>query len=46
MSILGLAPGPLVGQAYRHMLALRMQEGPLGHERAVAELTRWYAQQG
>jgi len=46
MSILGISPGPLVGQAYRHLLALRMEHGPLGHERAVSELRRWYAENG
>jgi poly(A) polymerase len=45
MSVLGIAPGPLVGQAYHHLLALRMEQGPLGHERASAELTRWYSEQ-
>jgi poly(A) polymerase len=45
MAILGIPPGPVVGAAYKHLLALRMQEGPLGHDRAVEELTRWYAQQ-
>jgi poly(A) polymerase len=43
MSLLGIPPGPLVGQAYRHLLALRMEHGPLGHERAVSELQQWYA---
>ncbi len=43
MTILGIPPGPLVGQAYRHLLALRMEHGPLGHERAVSELQAWYA---
>jgi poly(A) polymerase len=45
MTLLALPPGPQVGAAYRHLLALRMEHGPLGHERAVAELTRWYAEQ-
>jgi poly(A) polymerase len=45
MTILGIAPGPAVGQAYRHLLAVRMEHGPLGHDRAAAELTRWYAEQ-
>jgi poly(A) polymerase len=43
MAILAIPPGPLVGQAYQHLLALRMEHGPLGHDRAVDELTRWYA---
>jgi poly(A) polymerase len=45
MKILGVPPGPLVGKAYEHLLKLRMEHGPLGHDRAVAELTRWYQQQ-
>ena len=28
MEILGIAPGPLVGQAYRYLLELRMEAGP------------------
>jgi poly(A) polymerase len=45
MTILGIPPGPAVGQAYRHLLALRMEHGPLGHDRAVAELRKWWAAQ-
>jgi poly(A) polymerase len=42
MAILGLEPGPLVGKAYKQLLDLRMEHGPLGHDRAVAELKTWY----
>ncbi len=45
MAILGIPPGPLVGRAYQHLLSLRMEHGPLEHDRAVAELKSWYAQQ-
>jgi poly(A) polymerase len=45
MEILALAPGPLIGKAYQHLLALRMEHGPLGHERAVEELRSWYREQ-
>jgi len=45
MQLLGLPPGPLIGRAYQHLLALRMEHGPLSHERAVDELKRWYSQQ-
>ncbi len=45
MAILGLKPGPLVGKAYKHLLELRMEHGPLSHEQAVQELTSWYAGQ-
>jgi poly(A) polymerase len=45
MAILGIPPGPMVGRAYQHLLALRMERGPLEHDQAVAELTSWYAEQ-
>ena len=41
MEVLGLPPGPEVGRAYRHLLALRMEHGPLGRERALEELRAW-----
>ncbi|WP_316668439.1 CCA tRNA nucleotidyltransferase [uncultured Propionibacterium sp.] len=42
MQILGIGPGREVGMAYRHLLGLRMDEGPLGVERATAELRKWW----
>jgi poly(A) polymerase len=45
MAALGLRPGPLVGKAYRHLLELRMERGPLGEDVAHEELRRWWAQQ-
>ncbi len=45
MRLLGLAPGPRVGAAYRHMLAVRMERGPLTQAEAEAELRRWAAEQ-
>jgi len=41
MALLGIKPGPLVGQAYAHLLELRMEHGPLGRERAVQALLLW-----
>ena len=41
MAILGIPPGPAVGRAYQHLLGLRMEHGPLGHDRAVEELKKW-----
>lgn len=41
MRILGIAPGPLVGEAYRHMLDFRLDRGPVGPDEAEAELRRW-----
>jgi len=46
MRLLGIPPGPLVGQAYNHMLALRMERGPLPPAEAEAELRRWAAEHG
>jgi poly(A) polymerase len=43
MGILGIGPGPEVGQAYRHLLELRLENGPLEHEAAVAALKEWWA---
>jgi poly(A) polymerase len=41
MEILGLPAGPQVGAAYKHLLALRMEHGPLGYEQAVDALRAW-----
>ncbi len=41
MEVLGLRQGPLVGKARDYLLDLRMEHGPLGHDRAVQELVRW-----
>jgi poly(A) polymerase len=46
MAILGLPPGPLVGEAWRHLKELRLDRGPLPREEAVAELRRWAAAHG
>jgi poly(A) polymerase len=46
MAILGLKPGPLVGQAYRFLLEQRLEHGPLGIERATQELLGWAAAEG
>jgi len=46
MTILGIGPGREVGEAYRHLLELRMDHGPLGEERATEELHAWWAARG
>jgi poly(A) polymerase len=46
MTLLGLPPGPLVGQAWRHLKELRLDRGPLSHDEAVAELRRWAEENG
>ncbi|MBB5934119.1 CCA tRNA nucleotidyltransferase [Streptomyces zagrosensis] len=46
MQVLEVGPGPQVGKAYKHLLNLRMEHGPLGREAAVAALKEWWAAQG
>jgi poly(A) polymerase len=41
MELLGLPPGPLVGQAWRHLKEVRLDRGPLSRDEAEAELRRW-----
>jgi poly(A) polymerase len=36
-----LPPGPLVGQAWRHLKEVRLDRGPLSREQAEAELRQW-----
>lgn len=43
MAILGVPPGPVVGRAYRFLLELRLDEGPLGAEEAERRLRAWAA---
>lgn len=42
MAVLGLGPGPEVGRAYRYLLELRLDEGPIGEEAATARLKEWF----
>ncbi len=45
MGILGVGPGPAVGRAYKFLLELRMEQGPLGPGQAEAALRQWWAEQ-
>jgi poly(A) polymerase len=45
MDILGLDPGPEVGRAYRFLLELRLDNGPMSYEAARSALEAWYAEQ-
>ncbi len=45
MEILGIKPSPAVGKAYKHMLELRLENGPMEHDAAVAALKEWWAEQ-
>jgi poly(A) polymerase len=42
MQILEISPGPVVGEAYNHLLELRMDRGPLTHDEARDELLTWW----
>ncbi|MDP9736167.1 CCA tRNA nucleotidyltransferase [Curtobacterium sp. 260] len=44
MRILGIPPGRAVGEAYRHLLEVRMDEGPLGADEAEQRLRAWWAE--
>jgi poly(A) polymerase len=41
--ILGIRPGREVGEAYRFLLELRLDEGPLGEDEAERRLREWWA---
>ncbi|MFG3549165.1 CCA tRNA nucleotidyltransferase [Streptomyces sp. NPDC047725] len=45
MEILGVKPGPVVGQAYKYLLELRLENGPMEHDAAVDALKKWWAEQ-
>lgn len=42
MTVLGLKPGPIVGEAYRFLLEQRLDEGPLGETEARRRLREWF----
>ena len=46
MRILGLKPGPVVGEALRYLLELRLEEGPLGEDEATKRLQQWWEAHG
>jgi len=43
MALLGLKPGPEVGAAYKYLLEVRLDEGPLEPEVAEQRLREWHA---
>ena len=45
MDLLGVKPGPVIGQALAFLLEVRMEEGPLGREEAERRLREWWADQ-
>ncbi|MGO4444643.1 CCA tRNA nucleotidyltransferase [Mycobacterium sp. 2YAF39] len=46
MRLLDIPAGPQVGQAWRYLKELRLDRGPLSHEEAVDELTKWWNSRG
>ncbi|MDO5092307.1 MAG: CCA tRNA nucleotidyltransferase [Propionibacteriaceae bacterium] len=45
MAVLGIAPGPAVGKAYKFLLNHRMEHGPVPEEEATQLLLDWWSQQ-
>ncbi len=45
MEILGVGPGPVIGQAYKFLLELRLENGPTERDAAAAALKEWWAAQ-
>jgi len=46
MELLGVPPGPIVGEAWRYLKELRLERGPLERAEAEAELYRWARERG
>lgn len=45
MALLDVRPGPVVGRAYKFMLEVRMENGPLALQDAEARLMAWWQKQ-
>lgn len=45
MEVLDVGPGPVIGKAYAFLLELRLENGPMGRDAAVAALKEWWAAQ-
>jgi len=43
MALLDLSPSREVGEAYKFLLELRLDEGPLGEEEAEKRLRAWWS---
>jgi poly(A) polymerase len=43
--VLGIPPGPVLGRAYSFLLAVRLDDGPIGKEEAAERLRAWWAEQ-
>ncbi|MEV7414391.1 CCA tRNA nucleotidyltransferase [Streptomyces sp. NPDC089919] len=45
MEVLSVGPGPVIGQAYKFLLELRLENGPMEREAAIEALKAWWATQ-
>lgn len=45
METLDVGPGPVIGAAYKFLLELRLENGPMGRDEAVRALKEWWAAQ-
>jgi poly(A) polymerase len=45
MAHLGIPPGPLIGKALAYLLEVRLDEGEIGHDEAMARLDDWWKAQ-
>ena len=46
MELLGVPPGRIVGQAWKHLRELRLERGPMNRDEAEAELFKWALERG
>ncbi|MBV9368227.1 MAG: CCA tRNA nucleotidyltransferase, partial [Frankiales bacterium] len=46
MTALGVPPGPVVGKAWKYLLELRIERGPMSHDEALDALRAWAREQG
>ncbi len=46
MAHLGISPGKLVGEAWNHLLELRIDHGPMDEDEALAHLDAWWSEHG
>lgn len=41
---LGIKPGPVLGEAYKYLLSVRLDDGPIGKDAAREKLLAWWGQ--
>ena len=45
MELLQISPGQVVGRAYKFLMELRLDQGPVGYDAAASALREWWADQ-